>query len=318
MADLNTLIQTSGICVGVLRRVFVAAAVSVGSSPLGKWIAQVTVQWEQACNTAGGGLQCNPVAVAAFSTLLAGAGPCDQQNAADNMIDLAKTLNDNADMIRLTQIFAQQSRNSPTAQSMPYCQSAPRNEELNGLFQCQWQGDDLQTFAGGIAVGKSGTIPFGMSAPVSPAGSCPANPSGPIPDGIQLVNITQNPTPPLSSETPTSTGEVVSAATTPSLTPASGGDFRFSNGKAAQHLNAQFASLTPSSSCASDTNACVQGSFAKCVSGSFVLQSCGTTLTCAALPLVNSPGTSVTCTTLSEAEARIAATGATGGLTGAS
>lgn len=172
---------------------FALAAVSVGSSPLGKWIAQVTVQWEQACNTAGGGLQCNPVAVAAFSTLLAGAGPCDQQNAADNMIDLAKTLNDNADMIRLTQIFAQQSRNSPTAQSMPYCQSAPRNEELNGLFQCQWQGDDLQTFAGGIAVGKSGTIPFGMSAPVSPAGSCPANPSGPIPDGIQLVNITQNP-----------------------------------------------------------------------------------------------------------------------------
>ncbi|KAI6101311.1 proline-rich protein [Pisolithus sp. B1] len=284
---------------------FALAAVSVGSSPLGKWIAQVTVQWEQACNTAGGGLQCNPVAVAAFSTLLAGAGPCDQQNAADNMIDLAKTLNDNADMIRLTQIFAQQSRNSPTAQSMPYCQSAPRNEELNGLFQCQWQGDDLQTFAGGIAVGKSGTIPFGMSAPVSPAG------------GSNTSNTTTS-APPLSSETPTSTGEVVSAATTPSLTPASGGGFRFSNEKAAQHLNAQFASLTPSSSCASDTNACVQGSFAKCVSGSFVLQSCGTTLTCAALPLVNSPGTSVTCTTLSEAEARIAATGATGGLTGAS
>ncbi|KAI6126079.1 proline-rich protein [Pisolithus croceorrhizus] len=290
---------------------FALAAVSVGSSPLRKRPAQIisesTVQWEQACNTAGGGLQCNPVAVAAFSTLLAGAGPCDQQNAADNMIDLAKTLNDNAEMIRLTQIFAQQPRNS-ASQSIPYCQSAPRNEELNGLFRCQWQGDDLQTFSGGIAVGGSGTIPFGMTAPVSPAGSCPANPSGPIPDGSQLVNITQNPASPLSSEIPTSIGNVASAATTPSLTPAGGGNFRLSNGKAAQQLNAQFASLTPSSSCASDTSTCVQGSFAKCVSGSFVLQSYGTTLTCAALPLVNYTGTS--------SHARIAATGATGGLSG--
>lgn len=58
----------------------------------------------------------------------------------------------------------------------------------------------------------------------------------------------------------------------------------------------------------------IGGSFAKRISSSFVLQSC---LTCAALPLVKSPGTAVTCTTLSEAEARIAAPDAAGGLTGA-
>jgi hypothetical protein len=40
-------------------------------------------------------------------------------------------------------------------------------------------------------------------------------------------------------------------------------------------------------------------------------------LTCAALPLVNSPGTSITCTTEAEAVTRIQATGASGGLTGA-
>lgn len=44
--------------------------------------------------------------------------------------------------------------------------------------------------------------------------------------------------------------------------------------------------------------------------------SCGSGLICAALPLVNSPGTSITCTTTADANARIAATGAQGGLTG--
>ncbi|KIM62460.1 hypothetical protein SCLCIDRAFT_1215043 [Scleroderma citrinum Foug A] len=332
----------------------VLAATSIQGRPLTKRIAQVisdsTTQWENACDAAGGGTQCNPIAVAAFGTLLAAAGPCDQQNAADNMIDFAKTLNNNADMIKFAQIFAQQPRNSPTSQSVPYCQSAPHNPELNGLFQCQFQGDNPTTFVGGIPVGQSGTIPFGMNAPVSPAGSCPANPSGPIPDGSQLVSITQNPgvggssaaangsastgssvgkpaamppqTPANVAQNPGVGGgsmapsSVSKPAAIPSPTPASSGSFLLSNGQAAQQLNAQFASLTSSSPCTDGKNACVQGSFAQCVSGSFVLESCGATLTCAALPLVNSAGTSITCTTLSQAEARIAATGATGGFTG--
>ena len=45
-------------------------------------------------------------------------------------------------------------------------------------------------------------------------------------------------------------------------------------------------------------------------------QSCAATLTCAALPLVNSAGTSIACTTPADALARIAATGATGGISG--
>jgi hypothetical protein len=62
--------------------------------------------------------------------------------------------------------------------------------------------------------------------------------------------------------------------------------------------------------------ACVGSSFAQCVGGKFVTTSCGA-LKCAALPLVNAPGTSITCTTEADAAARIAATGATGGVTGA-
>lgn len=62
--------------------------------------------------------------------------------------------------------------------------------------------------------------------------------------------------------------------------------------------------------------ACVDSGFAQCVGGKFEVSQCGSTLICAALPLVNKAGTSITCTTEADAEARIQATGATGGLTG--
>lgn len=62
--------------------------------------------------------------------------------------------------------------------------------------------------------------------------------------------------------------------------------------------------------------ACVDGGFAQCISGKFVVQACSGGLTCVALPLVNKAGTSIACTTQADALARIAATGAQGGLTG--
>jgi hypothetical protein len=172
-------------------------ASSATGMPLTKRIAQVisasTTKWEAACNAAGGGEQCNPVAVAAFSTLLAAAGPCDQQNAADNMINLAHSLNSDPTMIQFTQIFVQQPRNTPSSLSVPYCQQAPNNTELTGLFQCQYKGANPTTFVGNVPVGQPGTIPFGQSAALSPPGSCPANPTGPIDDGTQLTDITSDP-----------------------------------------------------------------------------------------------------------------------------
>lgn len=62
--------------------------------------------------------------------------------------------------------------------------------------------------------------------------------------------------------------------------------------------------------------ACVDSQFAQCVGGKFALTSCGSGIVCAALPLVNSAGTSITCDTLADAVQRIENTGATGGLTG--
>ena len=71
----------------------------------------LTYSWRQQL-AAGGGEQWNPVSVTAFTTLLAAAGPCEQQDSADAMVDLAKTLNNDADMIKFSQIFAQQPRNT--------------------------------------------------------------------------------------------------------------------------------------------------------------------------------------------------------------
>src|SRR6185369_4701823 len=61
---------------------------------------------------AGGGQKCNPVSQIAFTSLLAAGKNCDQQDAADQMIDLAKQLNNDAEMIRLAQLFVQQPRNA--------------------------------------------------------------------------------------------------------------------------------------------------------------------------------------------------------------
>ncbi|KAJ3806066.1 hypothetical protein F5876DRAFT_50699 [Lentinula aff. lateritia] len=326
-----------------------AATTRAAPLSLNKRIAQTTIDsvtpWEDACNSAGGGSQCNPIAVTAASTLLAAAGNCDQQNSADAMITLAKTLNNNADMISLAQVFAQQPRNSPNSLAVPYCETAPQNSELNGFFQCQFQGSDQTSFVGGLSVGDAGTIPFGLSAAVNPAGSCPANPSGPVADGQQLNTITQDPGTPTassasvapaaasstaSSSSSTSDNDgagaavgvsaspssVSTAGTTTSSSVSSSSGFALSNGQAAQALNAQFASLTASSTCTDGQNACVNGAFAQCVGGKFETTQCAGGTTCAALPLVNSAGTSITCTTTADAEARIAATGATGGITG--
>ncbi|KAJ3866988.1 hypothetical protein EV359DRAFT_35435 [Lentinula novae-zelandiae] len=334
-----------------------AATTRAAPLSLNKRIAQTTIDsvtpWEDACNSAGGGSQCNPIAVTAASTLLAAAGNCDQQNSADAMITLAKTLDSNADMISLAQVFAQQPRNSPNSLAVPYCETAPQNSELNGFFQCQFQGSDQTSFVGGLSVGDAGTIPFGLSAAVNPAGSCPANPSGPVADGQQLNTITQNPGTPSGSTASGSTGSTASSAsvpaaassaasssastsdndgagaaagasasststagTTTSSSTSSSSGFALSNGQAAQALNAQFASLTASSTCTDGQNACVNGAFAQCVGGKFETTQCAGGTTCAALPLVNSAGTSITCTTTADAEARIAATGATGGITG--
>ncbi|KAI0294067.1 hypothetical protein B0F90DRAFT_1641311 [Multifurca ochricompacta] len=178
--------------------VFMAALLVASTSsamPLQKRIAQTisdsTKQWVQACTKAGGANKCNTVSQAAFQTLLAAGANCDQQNAADQMVDLAKTLNNDPNMIRLAQIFVQQPRNAPDRLQVPYCQKAPRNAELNGFFHCQFAGSDFTKFSGD----QTGNLPLGVKA-VNPPGSCPAS-NKPVPDGVQLNTLVSSPGTPI-------------------------------------------------------------------------------------------------------------------------
>ncbi|ELU36375.1 proline-rich protein [Rhizoctonia solani AG-1 IA] len=336
-------------------------AVSASALPLHKRIAQTTIDavkpWEAACNQAGGGAQCNNIAVTAAGTLLAAPPACAQQDSADAMITLAKSLDNDAEMIRLAQIFRQQPRNSPDSLASLYCQTAPKNKELEGLFQCQFAGVKQDTFTGNIKAGAAGTIPLGGNAP-NPAGSCPANPDGPVDDGQQLNKLVQSPgsgntgnngggngndsnadpesgngngdgsstvtvtrtqitTITVTEGSPAPTGGTsITDAFTPVVTADAAKPFLLQNGKDAQELNRSFETLTASSSCNDGEQACVEGGFAQCVGGSFQITSCSGGLQCFALPLVNKAGTSITCDTEADAAARIAATGATGGVRG--
>lgn len=81
-------------------------------------------------------MACKNVGVNAFSTLLETAGSCAQQDAADMMVDLAKQLFDDKDMIRFAQIFAQQPRNTVGVAPLPrmqYLTSRPSTAPGGGL-----------------------------------------------------------------------------------------------------------------------------------------------------------------------------------------
>jgi hypothetical protein len=90
--------------------------------------------------------------------------------------------------------------------------------------------------------------------------------------------------------------------------------FTLNNGKAALVLNKKFLSLTPNSACTSGQEACIDGDFAQCDHGKFVIKPCPEGARCHALPLVNKAGTSLVCTTEQDVQARIAATGAGSGI----
>ncbi|TFK87032.1 hypothetical protein K466DRAFT_565634 [Polyporus arcularius HHB13444] len=103
----------------------------------------------------------------------------------------------------------------------------------------------------------------------------------------------------------------LAASARPSFISSKRAEFTLKNGQDAIAQNDKFKALTPASTCNAGDIACVNDQFAQCVGGKFVLQPCGGGTICAALPLVNSAGTSVTCTTAADRDARIAATGAT-------
>src|SRR5947208_3023168 len=84
-------------------------------------------------------------------------------------------------------------------------------------------------------------------------------------------------------------------------------DFRPKNADEAEKLTEDFKKLTPDSPCQTGDQACINDQFAQCVNGKFQSNSCGSPpLECVVLPLVNKPGTSITCSTEEDRKARLA------------
>jgi hypothetical protein len=87
-----------------------------------------------------------------INALLANADPCAQQNNADAMIDFAKHpgINNEQALIANAITYRQHPRNAlninGVVPSTPFCQSAPRNPELNGIVNGQLDGVDPGLF----------------------------------------------------------------------------------------------------------------------------------------------------------------------------
>lgn len=108
----------------------------------------------------------------------------------------------------------------PDSLQVPYCQAAPRNEELTGFFHCQFAASDFTKFSGD----QTGNVPLGLDA-VNPLGSCPANTNGPVPDAEELESLVSNSVTPEGASSGTSgSGSAVSNATVSSNSTATGQD----------------------------------------------------------------------------------------------
>jgi len=263
----------------ISKTILVSLAVSLSANALPTTLKRdfttdSTQPWLKACQNAGGGDKCSTIRDTATQSLLSTSGICAQQNAADQMINLAKTLDNNAEMITLAQIFVQQPREPDNSEATPYCQQPPANTELDGLYPCQFEGVNQDTFAGGVAVGGTDTIPYDLSAAVNPAGSCPAHPSGPITDNIPLGDITSSP-----GSVTNGSGEV---AASPGANPSKGVSVVRDD------------PITASSPCTDGQNACFGTSTGLCINGQWSLTQCPGNEVCGLTP---APGSQATCTT---------------------
>lgn len=89
-----------------------------------------------------------------INALLADADPCAQQDNADAMINFAKSAGvENSDALIANAVaYRVHARNALNVNgvipSTPYCQRAPRNEELQGIVNAQLEGVNPGIFGG--------------------------------------------------------------------------------------------------------------------------------------------------------------------------
>ncbi|KAK0446346.1 hypothetical protein EV421DRAFT_272192 [Armillaria borealis] len=122
---------------------------------------------------------CGTLAGAAITPLLAAQPECSQQDMADQIIDAAAQFDaaTQANMIALAVEYRQAEKNTPpdfstqppTPRNSVFCQTAPKNSQLNGLVQAQDPANDPNLFfdpALGATVklgSQANTFPFGTN-----------------------------------------------------------------------------------------------------------------------------------------------------------
>ncbi|CAL1705203.1 unnamed protein product [Somion occarium] len=145
----------------------------------------VAQSWQDLCLVSGGDIFTDePCVILAgingINALLANADPCDQQDNADAMIDFAKSPGvTNSDALIANAIaYRKHPRNAldilDVIPSTPFCQKAPRNQELVGIVNDQLPGVDPGIFGGPqfglVAFGDVSSCPLGTSPDVDTCG----------------------------------------------------------------------------------------------------------------------------------------------------
>ncbi|THH33193.1 hypothetical protein EUX98_g980 [Antrodiella citrinella] len=154
----------------------------------------------------GGGI-CTTLAGQAITPLLAAQPECSQQDMADQiiaifvMLDTAQQFDaaTKASMIALAQEYRQAEKNTPPDftvtpninRNSVFCQTAPKNPELDGLVQAQDPANDPNVFfdpAANASVKKgaqANTFPFGINSSTTPT----ASPSSPVTVSFTVSSI---------------------------------------------------------------------------------------------------------------------------------
>ena len=121
-------------------------------------LGQVAQSWQNLCIASGGPRNPNNdpcvelAGINGINALLAGAGPCAQQDNADAMVDFAKQpgIKNEQALIDNAIAYRKHPRNAlnigGVVPSTPFCEKAPRNPELNGVVNGQLEGVDPGLF----------------------------------------------------------------------------------------------------------------------------------------------------------------------------
>ncbi|KAH6585401.1 hypothetical protein BASA61_006865 [Batrachochytrium salamandrivorans] len=254
--------------------------------------------------------ECATASGASISTILANAGTCDQQDAADNFINLANQgvtdPDKKARFIALAQMFLAHERNSVPDPCSKICPRPPVNPQLLNIFPAQ---DPACT--------NPPAIPDDQAAAIAAAGSSTPKPEsdnkGDGDDQSQKDNQEKNKNQKANKgkkgkkggkgKKGKKGGKGGKTADNKGNGKTESSNFQCENGKLAQSADL---SRSAGGSCTDGETICLSnGDFGQCDNGALVATTCGATLSCQVLPLLKKAGTSATCSTDSDREDRI-------------